>query len=286
MKVVFFGTPSPVVPILETLTKHFEVVAVVTTPDQPAGRKQILTPSPVKVFAEKNNIKILQPEKLLSSLSEVEGLKPDIIVVAAYGKLIPNRMLEAAKHGAINIHPSLLPKYRGPTPIQTTILNGEKTSGITFIKMDAELDHGPILQQIPFTLEKTDTFEWLMQTKFAQAAVMIPNVIDGYVSGKLKPQPQDDTQATFTKMITKEDGHIDLNNPPDETTLTRMIRAYYPWPTVWTIVKLHDKETRIKFLPDNKLQVEGKNSVTVKDFLNGYPEMRKVFEKLTTGLEY
>jgi methionyl-tRNA formyltransferase len=280
MKVVFFGTPDPVVPILETLTKHYQVVAVVTAPDQKAGRKQLLTPSPVKVFAQSHSIKVFQPEKLKIENWKLEIPQTDLIIVAAYGKLIPNTILETAKFGAVNIHPSLLPKYRGPTPIQTALLNGEKTSGITFIKMDAELDHGPILQQIPFTLEKTDTFEWLMQTKFAQAAVMLPNVINEYVSGKLKPEAQNDSEATYTKIITKQDGFIDLENPPDEEILNRMIRAYHPWPTVWTKVRIKNKELRIKFLPKQMLQMEGKNAVTIKDFSNGYPELANILKKL------
>ena len=278
LKIIFFGTPTEVVPVLENLTKHYDVVAVVTAPDHKAGRKQLLTPSPVKVFAQSQNIKVLQPEKLKDfSLSEA---KVDLAIVAAYGKIIPQALLDFPKHGSINIHPSLLPKYRGPTPIQTVLLNGDKESGITFIKMDAEMDHGPILHQIPFTLERTDTFGWLMQSKFAQAAVILPTVIENYVSGVNKLQPQDDALATYTKMITKEDGHLDLHNPPDEKTLNRMIRAYFPWPTVWATIKLHGKETRIKFLPDNKLLVEGKNPISVNDFVNGYPEMKETLGRL------
>jgi len=280
MKIVFFGTPSEVVPVLQNLIKHFEVIAVVTAPDRKSGRKQILTPPPVKIAAQKLKIHILQPYKLSENIVEFNKLYADLFVVAAYGAIIPKQILKLPKFGAINIHPSLLPKYRGPTPIQTTLLNGDRKSGIAFIKMDEKMDHGPILQRIPLTLEATDTFAWLMQSAFAQAAQILPKVIEEYVSGKLQPQPQDDSLATYTNMITKEDGQIDFDNPPTQEKLDRMIRAYYPWPTVWTKMNIKGKETRIKFLPDKKLQVEGKKLMNLKDFINGYPGLKEKIEKL------
>jgi methionyl-tRNA formyltransferase len=281
MKIVFFGTPKEVVPVLHNLVKHFEVVAVVTASDQKSGRKQLITPSPVKVFAQEQNIPVLTPQQWNNeTMEQLTSHKPDLFVVAAYGKLIPDKILELSKLGAINIHPSLLPKYRGPTPIQTTLLNGDAKSGITFIKMDEKMDHGPILHQIPFTLENTDTFDWLMQSKFAQAGQILPSVIADYISGKLQPQPQDDSQATYTKLISKEDGFFDLKNPPQPEQLDRMIRAFYPWPTAWTKTTINDREVTIKLLPRKKLQVEGKNQVDIKDFLNGYPSMRETIEKL------
>ncbi|MGI8420154.1 MAG: methionyl-tRNA formyltransferase [Candidatus Levyibacteriota bacterium] len=305
MKIIFFGTPQEVVPVLQTLIKQHNVVAVVTTPDQKSGRKQQLTPPPVKVFAEKQGIPLLQPEQMKTENLKLKIPQSDLIVVAAYGKIIPNEILELPKFGAINIHPSLLPKYRGPTPIQTALLNGDETSGLTFIKMDAQMDHGPILHQLPFTLEKTDTFAWLMQSKFSQAANVLPHVIDEYISGKHTPQPQDETQASYTQRISKEDGFIDLDTPPRFEKLDRMIRAYYPWPTVWTKVRIKNQESRVKFLPSSShpelaplprsrssrrvsgsnilLQLEGKNPVSLKDFLNGYPEMRGKMEDLFTN---
>jgi len=280
LKIIFFGTPKEVVPVLETLIKYFDVVAVVTVPDQKAGRKQLLTPSPVKVAAQKYKIPVIQPEKLSHITSHFSLPASDLFVVAAYGKLIPNEILQLPKLGAINIHPSLLPNYRGPTPIQTTLFNGDQTSGVTFIKMDEEMDHGPILHQMPITLEETDTFDWLMKNMFAQAAEILPHVIEEYVSGKIKPQPQDNEKATYTKIITKQDGYIDLENPPSKDKFDRMVHAYFPWPTVWTKINIKNQEVRIKFLPKNMLQVEGKNLVNVNDFLNGYPEMKEIIRKI------
>lgn len=284
MKIVFFGTPQEVVPVLDNLIQHFAVSTVVTAPDQKSGRKQIVTPAPVKVFAKSLKIPVFAPHILNDEVKkQLESIKPDLFIVAAYGKIIPQDILALPKHGAINIHPSLLPKYRGPTPIQTALLNGDRTSGITFMIMDEKMDHGPILQQIPITFEKNDTFDWLMENEFKQAALLLPDVIKSYISGKTPPQPQDDSLATYTKMIAKENGKIDLQNPPEPDLLDRMIRAYYPWPTVWSTLPFVDNKntTRIiKFLPENKLQVEGKNPVSVKDFLNGYPHMKELLKKL------
>jgi methionyl-tRNA formyltransferase len=295
MNIIFFGTPKEVVPILESLTKHFDVVTVVTAPDQKSGRKQLLSESPVKTFAQTQNIPVITPQQWNNeTIEQVQIYNPDLLVVAAYGKLIPDEVLEIPKFGAINIHPSLLPKYRGSTPIQTTLLNGDQISGITFMKMDKQMDHGSILHQIPFTLESTDTFAWLMQSKFAQAGQVLPHIIEEYVAGKIKPQPQDESKATYTKIITKQDGFIDLEHPPKPDQLDRMIRAYYPWPSVWTTIRIKNKEVRIKFLPSSviasealqshttlyAIQIEGKNPMNINDFLNGYPEMKEKIEKL------
>jgi methionyl-tRNA formyltransferase len=310
MNIIFFGTPKEVVPVLANLNKQYNVVAVVTTPDQKSGRKQQITPSPVKESAQRQNIPVITPQQWNNeTIEQLKDFNPDLYIVAAYGKLIPEEILTIPKFGAINIHPSLLPKYRGPTPIQTTLSNGDRSSGVTFIKMDEQMDHGPILHQIPFTLEKTDTFDWLMQSMFAQAAVVLPHVIDEYVSGKNKLQPQDESKATYTKIITKEDGYIDLTKIKDQRSkikFDRMIRAYFPWPTVWTkipnvIARKNDEAISsklegkiIKFLPSSviasttkqsqnapfAIQVEGKNPVDLNDFFNGYPEMKKTIEKL------
>jgi methionyl-tRNA formyltransferase len=290
MKIIFFGTPKEVVPILETLNKHFDVVAAITTPDQKSGRKQILTSSPIKDFAQEKNIQIITPQQFNNeTIEQLNNLKPDLFVVAAYGKIIPNDILAIPKHGTINIHPSLLPHYRGPTPLQTALLNGDTKTGITFMQMDKEMDHGPILHQIPFSLETTDTFGWLMQNTFSQAAQILPHIIEEYTSGKLKPQQQDHTKATYTKKIEKQDGYIDLSmveklNPLEienwKLEIAQKIRAYYPWPSVWTKISLRNKDIVIKFLPKTQFQVEGKNPMELKDFLNGYPEMKETIEKL------
>jgi methionyl-tRNA formyltransferase len=293
LKIIFFGTPKEVVPVLESLIVNFTVAAVVTTPDQKSSRKLLLTPSPVKAFAKQHNISVITPLQYDNeTIKQLKILDPDLFVVAAYGKIIPDNILKLPEFGAINIHPSLLPKYRGPTPIQTALLNGDGAAGVTFIKMDKKIDHGPILHQLLFTLEKTDTFDWLMHSMFTQAAVIVPQVIKEYLAGKIKPQPQDENEATYTKIITKDDGYIDLSVLETLTPLeienwklkiARKIRAYYPWPAVWTKVRIRNQELRIKFLPNNLLQAEGKKPVSFKDFLNGYPEMKSLIEKIYTN---
>ncbi len=281
MNIAFFGTPQEVTPVLDALVNHFTVSLVITTPDKPTGRKQLITPPPVKITAQKYNISVLQPEKLDDTVArEINKVGIDLFVVASYGKIIPEHILTLPKHGAINIHPSLLPKFRGPTPIQTTLLSREKETGITYLLMDAQVDHGPILKQIPYPIKKGDTFNSLMRGMFAKAAEELPEVITEYLEGKSIPTPQDDTAATFTKTITKRDGYLDMQHLPEKQQIAAMIHAYYPWPGVWTSTKVQNKEVRIKLLPDDKLQMEGKSPVDKKDFINGYPELKEFVEKI------
>lgn len=291
MKIVFFGTPHFVTPILEALLKAHDVIAIVTTPDKKVGRKQRVTPSPVKAYYqqyfEKSSLEkryplnIFTPDILDDKLvKELSLLQPDLFVVAAYGKIIPQKILDIPVLGAINVHPSLLPKYRGPSPLQQTLSDGEKMTGVTLIKMDREMDHGPILAVETYEIHPTDTFETLANHLFGKAAQMLPQVIKDYTSGDMQPTPQEHNKATFTKMITKEQGYFDRTKPPTKEKLDQMIRAYYPWPTAWTNITINGKEKIIKFLPGNKLQVEGKNPVSIKEFLNGYPEMKNWIESL------
>lgn len=279
LRIVFFGTPAFVLPVLETLDKNFTVVGIITTPDQKTGRKQTLTPTPIKQWAIKNNKPVLTEEELSS-------LNPDLFVVAAFGKIIAKNILEIPKFGAINIHPSLLPKYRGPSPIQSAIFHGDKESGITIIKMDEEIDHGKILYVKNIVLNNKDTFDSLSIKMFQVAADALPQVIDDYVREKLHPISQDDTKATFCDHITKDHGYFDITNPPSPEKLNRMIKAYYPWPGVWTRLRLAGGRTSdgqakiVKFLPNKMIQVEGKNPVSYKDFINGYPQLKSIVEEI------
>lgn len=291
-RIVFFGTPDFVIPVLKKLIDNFTVVGVVTAPDTIQGRKKLLTSSPVKQFALQHNIPVLQPEKLRpfregsTPVVEIENWKlkipqADLYVVAAYGKIIPQSILEIPKNGALNIHPSLLPKYRGTSPIQATLLNGDSMSGITIIKMDEKMDHGPILAQWEIPINPTDTFSSLHHSLFKDAAEGLSGVITDFLNNKITPTAQDEAEATFCEKITRESGYFDSENPPDPQTLDRMIRAYYPWPTTWTRVKLKNGEEKImKLFPEGKIQMEGKNIVTMKEFLNGYPELKQLLERL------
>lgn len=268
MKVIFFGTDDFVLGVFHFLTINHQLLAAVTTPDQLVGRHQTLTPSPIKVAAQAKNIPVFTPEKLdQDTVSSLQQLKPDLIVVASYGKIIPQAILDIPKLGALNIHPSLLPKYRGATPVQSAILNGDAITGVTVIKMDDKMDHGPIVVQKEFSIDKDDTFESLVNSLFDESAQLLPAAIEK-LANKDTLQEQNHDDATFVKLIKKEDGFFEIENPPAPEKLNQMIRAYFPWPNAWT--KWNGKV--VKLYPGNLVQIEGKKAVSVKDFLNGYPD--------------
>ncbi len=216
-------------------------------------------------------------EELAKHFTLVDSLEDaDLGVIAAYGKILTQDELEIPKYGCINVHPSLLPKYRGPSPIQAAILNGDKVSGITIIKMDTDVDHGPIIYQEQLELSSIDNFDILSKKMFLMAANILPKVITDFVEGEkspldsssIKPTTQDHAQATYCEHLTRQSGYFDIANPPSPETLDRMIRAYHPWPGAWT--KWNGKI--VKFLPGGLLQMEGKKAISFKDFLNGYPD--------------
>lgn len=285
IKIVFFGTPEFVVPVLQSLIKNFDVIGVVTTPDQKVDRKQLLTPSPVNLASQgytlrSYSLKVFTPEKLDAKVvKKLKDLKPDLFVVAAYGKIIPQNILDIPRFGAINIHPSLLPKYRGPSPIQSAILAGDKISGITIIKMDEKMDHGPILYVEEFSVSSLDNFQTLSTKMFYASSLFLPKIIPAFIEGKLKPRLQDDAIATYCNLIKKESGYFDLKDFSDSPIflqkLDRMIRAYFPWPTAWTKWQPHQRSSGeakiIKFYPGGLVQIEGKKAVKLEEFLRGCP---------------
>ncbi len=232
-KIIFIGTPDFSAIILKTLCEsEYKPILVVTASDKPVGRGQILTPPPVKITAQKHKIPILQPEKILDSKFEILNSKPDLIVVAAYGQILPKEILEIPKNGSLNVHPSLLPKYRGPTPIQTAILNGDKKTGVTIILMDEKIDHGPIINQRALEIEKNETATTL-QNKLAEfGASLLLETIQKWQKGMLKTYPQDETKATYTKILTREDGRINWKKTAQ--ALEKEVRAYTLWPESFT----------------------------------------------------
>ncbi|MBP6882015.1 MAG: methionyl-tRNA formyltransferase [Candidatus Levybacteria bacterium] len=277
-KIIFFGTPYFVVPVLKKLYEEYEVLGVVTMPDSIQGRKKILTPTPVKAFALENSIPVINLNELTT---ENRQLKPDLFVVSAYGKIISQEILDIPKFGALNIHPSLLPKFRGPTPIQSAILEGEKISGVSIIKMDDKMDHGPIVSQWTYPISENDTFESLHIEMFKDAAAKIPDVIKKFVESTSDFAPQNEDEATVCEMISKESGFFDCTNPPSPKNIDLMTRAYYPWPTAWTKVRIKNNEERImKLLPDGMIQFEGGKPMKIKDAINGYPDLKQLLEQL------
>lgn len=208
-------------------------------------------------------------ESLSKHFTLVEQLETaDLGVVAAYGHILTKEELQTTKFGLINVHPSLLPKYRGPSPIQQAILNGDKTSGITIIKIDEEVDHGPIIYQETLELSSNDNFDTLSKKTFLRSAEILPQIIEDFTAGKIKPKEQDHAKATYCPKLTRDSGYFDINNSPAPEALDKMIRAHYPWPGVWT--KWNNKI--VKLLPGGLIQMEGKKAIPKKDFLNGYPD--------------
>ncbi|MDP3004456.1 MAG: methionyl-tRNA formyltransferase [Candidatus Azambacteria bacterium] len=301
MKYIFFGTPKFAAIVLEKLINvGYVPEAVICNSDEPVGRKQVLTSPPVKVLADKNKIPILQPKKLRDNsefLNQLKNLKPDLAIIAAYGKILPKEILDIPKYGAINVHTSLLPAYRGASPIQYAILNGDKETGVIIMKIDEEMDHGPIISNVKIQISNNDTFESLSQKLAISGAKLLIKIIPDYIHGKIKPVAQDHSKATYTKIIKKEDGKIDWSKSAGE--IERMTRAFYPWPTAWAIwnnkiLKILEagvannggKKTGEVFLKNNelavqcgeniliikKLQLEGGKILSAKEFLNGHKD--------------
>ena len=252
MKIVFFGASNFAPLVLPILEKSFEIELVI--------------------------------DERTTGFEDIKNTQSEIAVLAAYGKILPKEILNHFKYGILNIHPSLLPKYRGSSPVQNAILDGDTQTGVTVIKLDEAMDHGPILAQEIITLDNTDTAQSLYTKLFPLGAKLIIENLPAFTAGKKELVEQDHQLATYTKMITKADGYIDiLNIKPEE--IDRKIRAYFPWPGAWSKVVLNEKGEQkiVKFLPNKIIQVEGKKEMSYKDFLNGYPQVdKKLAEFLKT----
>ena len=298
-KIIFMGTPQFAVPTLRTLIhEEYKILSVVTQPDRPKGRGRKLTPSPVKILAQENNINILQPERLNDSfLNLLLPLKPDLLIVVAFGQIIPGKVLSSAKGGGINIHASLLPKYRGSAPIQWAIINNEKKTGLTTMFMDEGLDTGPILIQQEVDILEGETAGQLHDRLSSLAPGLLIKTLQGLAEGTIKRRKQDDSLATYASKLTKEQGLIDWSWPAER--LCGLIRGLDPWPGAFTyyngkMLKMfgcflaNNRETfsvpgRIKGLTEKGLEIEavkgsiivreiqapGKKRLPVKEFLKG-----------------
>ncbi len=246
---LYFGTPEFSRIVLEELLKSgLKPAAVITAPDKPVGRKQVLTASSVAAFASKNGIEVLKPEKIKPPefIEKLRSFEPDFIIVAAYGKIIPQAILDIPKHGAINVHPSLLPQWRGASPIPYTIVNGDSKTGVTIMLMDAEMDHGPILVQEEVALRGDETTTTLTAQLARLGGQMLGRVVPDWLAGNITPTEQDHDAATFTKILTKEDGRIDWSKSAVE--IERQVRAFDPWPGAWTVWPRKEDETILKLL--------------------------------------
>ena len=235
IKIGFFGTPDYAATTLQILKDAGYVISfVVTMPDRPRGRKMVMTPPEAKVWAVENNVDVLQPEKLKDDelIATIKKYDCDVFVVIAYGKIIPESILNIPKFKSLNIHGSLLPKYRGSCPIETAILNDDRNTGVCIIQMDSEMDHGPIVASRNVTIENwPPTAQTLGNLIVKTGAELMTEILPDWISGNIKAFEQDHSQASFTKMIEKEDGQIDLNDDPHKNFLK--IQAYNEWPSAF-----------------------------------------------------
>lgn len=228
LKVVFMGTSEFAVPILETTVAKTDVKLVITQPARPKGRGQKLTPTPVYLAAEKLGLKVITPEKVIMAKEEIKAIKPDLIILASYGQIIPKDILEIPKIGPLNVHPSLLPKYRGATPIQSAIMNGEKITGVTIMWMNELLDSGDIYLQESIEIDDEDTFGSLHAKLSELGAKLIEKAIDMLERGEIIRIKQKDEEATYTKPIRKEDTLINWEDSAER--IVNKIRALSPTP--------------------------------------------------------
>ncbi len=283
IKIVFFGSSEFSASLLfsllgQSMVGDYEIQLVVTSPDKPVGRGQKLQPTIVKTMAEQFKIPVITPERLAKKdgdkfvltntevYEQIKKLKTDMLVLVAYGKILPKEILEIPKIAPVNVHPSLLPKYRGPAPIQAPILKGDKFSGVTIMKMNEKMDEGDIYLKARYELKPNETAESLGLALESMSKDLLHHVLHYLAMKKMKTKAQDHTKASYTKFIQKEDGKVDLNKPPKN--LERMIRAYHPWPGVWG--EYNGK--KLKLLPNQMVQLEGKNPVSLKNFKSGHKD--------------
>lgn len=302
VRIVFMGTPEFAVPCLKVLIETQNVVGVVTQPDRPAGRGRQLRPSPVKEAALEANIPVYQPASLKKEETSepIKAWNPDVIVVAAFGQILRPHVLDMPAHGCINVHASLLPRWRGASPIQHAILDGDTESGITLMKMDVGLDTGPMYVMESVTLEAGETAVSLHDKLSQLGADMLEKHLDNIISGALQPVPQDDSFSTYAPMIKKEDGLLTWTE--SNVAIDRRIRAMTPWPgakTEWDAnglkiikakpVPLNNAlyipgqvvlvgETAVVSTGNGGLQLEiiqlsGKKPMATTDFLRGQPDL-------------
>ena len=234
IRIVFMGSPDFSLPTLQSLNDHFTVAGVVTQPDRPAGRGRTLKPPPIKTLAEALEIPIYQPAslKISEALDQISQWNPDVIVVAAYGQILRKNLLELPPHGCVNVHASLLPRWRGAAPINAAILHGDAETGVTIMKMDPGLDTGPVLSMRSTPIGPQETAGELFERLAVIGAELLIETLPDYLSGKITPQPQDDESATYAPMLTKQDGLLDFTLPAEE--LARKVRAFSPWPGTYT----------------------------------------------------
>jgi len=305
IRTIFMGSSSFSRDILDAMLKEkYNIISVYTKPDKKVGRNQELLSSPVKTLAKENDIPVMEIERFdLEAQENLKRQKPDLIVVVAYGKILPKEVLETPGFGSLNIHASLLPKFRGPSPVQNAILNGEKETGATLMLMNEGIDSGDILAQEKIKIGPSDFLPEIMGKLSIVSAKLVLEKVPLWIERKIKPQEQDESQASFCQLIERSDGKIFWNE--DAQNIYNKFRAFYPWPGVFTYledesikriklikISLANKEVAPQpefgkvFRSDEEIavqtangqiilkeiQLEGKKIMTIEDFVNGYPD--------------
>lgn len=305
IRVVFMGTPDFAATVLDSLIKKsYNIVAVYTQPDKAVGRKQEIQTSPVKDMALAHSLPIEQPVKFdEQTIETLAAYKPDIIIVTAYGKLLPKAVLDMPGFGCVNIHPSLLPELRGPSPIQNTLIRGDKKTGITLMLLNERMDAGDILAQTTTPIQDDETFPELSKRLAIESANFLLETLPLWIERKITPQKQDEEKATLCQLIEREDGHVLWTESAE--TIYNAFRALYPWPGIYGFWKQQDNSlSRIKFTKIShqknnseakrqlgevfeigekigvqsmegiifleEVQIEGKNPTPIREFVKGY----------------
>ena len=300
---VFMGSPQFAVPTLEALAREHTLLAIFTQPDKPAGRGKVLTAVPVKEWAQVHAIPIYQPKSLRkdpAAIQPLRDLRPDVIIVAAYGLILPQAVLDIPPQGCLNVHASLLPKHRGAAPITSAILAGDEETGITLMRMDAGLDTGPMLAVAREKIRPDDTTASLSERLSLLGAQLMLDTLPKYLRGEIAPQPQSDEGVTYSPKIDKANAQIDWHRSAVE--IDRMVRAYTPWPgtfTLWNgqmlkvlrvqttqrrsagesgrVVRLEDGAigviTGSGTLVLNEIQLAGRKALKAEDFVRGQPTL-------------
>ena len=302
LRIVFMGTPAYAEPVLASLLDaDYEVAGVYTRPDTRAGRGKQLAPSSVKAFALDRGLAVFQPSSLRrdeNTYGELASISPDLIVVAAYGLFLPTKILNLPRLGCLNVHPSLLPRYRGASPVASAVVNGDDIIGVTILQIDEGMDSGPIVAQRDTPIEENETAGELTTRLFEMGADLLLEVLPRWQRGEIQPQPQDDSQATITRRLSKNDGRIDWDQPAG--FIVRQVRAYDPWPGSFTfshgkLLKIVDADSTAPTTPPSAspgqvvalgkgigvvagdgtvvlkvVQLEGRRAVTIREFAQGH----------------
>jgi len=264
-KTVFMGSPEFAASILAALGNHYDVRGVVTQPDKLAGRGKKLTPPPVKTLAERMGYPVIQPEKMKDPgvFEQLHAWNPDFIVVAAFGKILRQNVLDLPRLGCINVHASYLPRWRGAAPVQAAIIHGDTTTGVSIMKMDIGVDTGPILIRERVKIEPADDAASLTSRLATVGATLLLQALDGYINGNLSPVPQNENGATYAPMINKEDGLLDFSQAAE--MLERKIRAYSEWPGAY--IRLGEEALKVR----RAKVVPGSGVPGQRETCNGYP---------------